>query len=274
MSSEEVAELVEFTEGDAYEDMYLATPPDAATEMGVKLARFGPARARLIASLNYTLFNAVVGLGVGTAASEQMLDEIIDFYRPHGVSLMIQVSPLARPVEIPRWLEARGFVYRDDWVKVYRGVEPPPEVSTDLIIRQVSPDEATAFAHTALQGFELPPSFGPLATMMAAGVGRAGWRHYLAYDGDMPVATGGLYVKNGVGWCGYGATLPSHRRRRAQGAMFARRIQDAIEMGCGWLVTETDAELPDRPSLSYHNMRRFGFVDAYNRPNYILRGGQ
>ena len=269
MSPKEVAELVEFTEADAYLSIYQAAPPDVAEQLCIKTARFGPARARLIGSVNFTLFNAVVGLGVGEAATEQTLDDILDFYHPHGANFMVQLSPVARPSNLPAWLEARGFHYRDDWVKVYRAADPAPAVSTDVQIREVRPDQAGIFADTVLKGFEFPPAAIGLVSLITPGVGKPGWRHYLAYDGDTPVATGGLYAHDGIAWLGYGSTLPSHRRRGAQGAMFARRIRDAIEMGCQWLVTETDAETPDRPSPSYRNMARSGFVTAYNRPNYV-----
>jgi GNAT superfamily N-acetyltransferase len=249
----------------------LAPPPDVAEELGIRVARFGSARARLVESVNITLLNAVVGLGVGEPATEKMVDEMIEFYRPHGINFMVQVSPLARPAELTGWLEERGFEYRDDWVKMYRGIEPAPVNATELEIREVLPESGVAFAETALKGYQMPPAAQVLVPVLAAGVGKPGWRHYLAYDGETPVATGGLYVKDGAGWLGYGATLPSHRRRGAQGALFARRIADAIDMGCEWLVTETDAETPGQPSISYHNMVRAGFRMAYNRPNYVWR---
>lgn len=269
MSPDEIARMVEFTEGDAYESIYLAAPPDVAEQLQLQSARFGSARARLMGSFDATLFNAVVGLGLGEPATEQMLDDIIALYKPYSVRFMVQVSPLAQPPELISWLQARGFKYRDDWVKMYRGVEPPPIVSTDLETRAVSTDQAEAFADTVVKGFGLPTDAGALVAWIAAGVGRPGWTHYLAYDGQTPVATGGLYVRGRVGWCGYGSTLPPCRRRGAQGAMFARRIADAGEMGCQWLVTETDAETPERPSPSYRNMVRSGFKLAYNRPNYV-----
>jgi hypothetical protein len=227
-------------------------------------------------TVNATLFNAVVGLGLVEPATEQMIDDIIDFYKPYGMKFMVQISPLAQPAELAGWLEARGFKYRDDWVKMYRRPEPPvlglspiQAVSTELQVRAVSAGEAEVFADTVMKGFEFPENLSALAALVAAGIGRPGWRHYLAYDGQTPVATAGLYVKDGLGWCGYGSTLPAYRRRGAQGAMFARRIADGIELGCKWLVTETDTETPDRPSPSYRNMARSGFQPAYDRPNYV-----
>jgi hypothetical protein len=269
VSPEEIARLVEFNEADAYEDIYLGAPPEVAEQLQLNLRQFGSARARVMGSVNATLFNAVVGLGLEEPATEQMLDDIVAFYEPYGVRFMVQISPLAQPGDLSSRLEARGFKFRDNWVKMYRGLEPPPPVSTDLEVRPVDASEAEVFADTVMKGFEFPEGLSALAALVAAGIGRSGWRHYLAYDGQTPVATGGLYVKDNMGWCGYGSTLPAYRRRGGHGAMFARRIADGIEMGCDWLVTETDAETPDHPSPSYRNMARSGFVLAYNRPNYV-----
>jgi hypothetical protein len=76
-------------------------------------------------------------------------------------------------------------------------------------------------------------------------------------------------VKGATGWVGFGATLPSHRKRGGQGAIMARRIAEGIDLGCKWLVTETGEDSPERPNPSYHNMLRTGFQLAYQRPNYI-----
>ncbi len=259
MSPEEIAKMVEFTEADAYEQIYEAAPPHAAEQLQLKVARFGSARARLMGELNFTLFNAVVGLGLAEPITEQMLDELVAFYEPYGVKFMVQISPLAQPSELSGWLMTRGFVLRDSWVKVYRGTEPPPEVTSPIEIRQVGAEQAEGFVETALKGFEIP-SLPGLAEAFAAGVGRPGWRHYLGYDGDTPVSTGAIYVRDGVGWLGYGSTIASHRRLGAQNAVFARRIADGIQMGCQWFVTETDSDTPDRPSPSYRNMVRAGFI--------------
>jgi hypothetical protein len=109
-----------------------------------------------------------------------------------------------------------------------------------------------------------------LRPWLAAPVGRPGWRHYLAWASEVPVATGALFVKDQIGWLGVGSTLPSHRRRGAQGAIMAQRIRDGAELGCRWLITETGEDTPGRPNPSYHNMVRTGFTLAYQRSNYIF----
>ena len=90
-----------------------------------------------------------------------------------------------------------------------------------------------------------------------------------AYDGGQPAGAGALYVDGGVGWLGLGATLPEYRGRGAQSAILAARIEDARRQGCATVVTETGELADDRPSSSYRNILRFGFEEAYLRPNYL-----
>ena len=99
-----------------------------------------------------------------------------------------------------------------------------------------------------------------------------GWvgYHYIAWEDAIAVACGAMYVHENVGWLGVAGTLPSHRKRGAQSALMARRIQDGLSLGCKWFVTETGEDTADRPNPSFHNMMRNGFALAYQRPNYML----
>ena len=102
-------------------------------------------------------------------------------------------------------------------------------------------------------------------------IGRAGWQHYLAFEGDTAVGAGALFIKNNIGWLGFGGTLASHRKRGAQGAIMAQRIRAAAEAGCDWVITETGEDTPQNPNPSYHNMVRTRFTLAYQRANYIYQ---
>ena len=180
----------------------------------------------------------------------------------------MQLSPIAAPSDLPAWLHARGLPLRDNWAKVYRAATPDVAIQTDLRIERIDQAHAAAFAEISCTAFGMPAVMQP---WLAAGVGQPGWAHYLAFDGETPVAGGALFVKGDVGWLGIASTLPAHRRRGAQGALMARRIRDAAELGCRWVVTETGEDTPEHPNPSYHNMLRTGFVLAYQRPNYIAQ---
>ena len=151
---------------------------------------------------------------------------------------------------------------------MYRRDEPALSSPTDLKIISIENEHADAFADIALVANEMLSEFRSFSKGF---VGKLWWHHYLGYDGEQPVSTGAMFVKDGVGHLGWGSTLDSHRRRGGQGAMFERRIKDGLALGCKWFVTETWQETSDNPNPSYHNMLRAGFKLAYARPNYVFQ---
>ena len=101
-------------------------------------------------------------------------------------------------------------------------------------------------------------------------MGRPGWEHYAAWDGDRLVATGGLFVAGRTAWFGLAATLDSHRGQGAQSALITQRFASARARGCEWIVTETAEQKPEHPAPSYRNLLRLGFTEAYMRDNYVV----
>jgi GNAT superfamily N-acetyltransferase len=94
----------------------------------------------------------------------------------------------------------------------------------------------------------------------------------VAYDGADPAAAGALFVRDAVGWLGVAGTRPEHRGKGAQGALLAVRVRRALELQVDALTTETGERTADRPSGSYRNILRAGFLEAYVRPNLIAHG--
>jgi hypothetical protein len=66
---------------------------------------------------------------------------------------------------------------------------------------------------------------------------------------------------------GTGATVGSHRKRGAQSALLAARINAVIAGGCTLLTTETGIPHAGEAAPSYANIQRAGFAVAYPRPN-------
>ena len=71
-------------------------------------------------------------------------------------------------------------------------------------------------------------------------------------------------------FCG-AATLEEARGRGAQSAFMERRVADARAAGCQWLSAETWQEFDGQHNPSLHNMLRAGFVEVYDRGNFIWR---
>jgi GNAT superfamily N-acetyltransferase len=108
----------------------------------------------------------------------------------------------------------------------------------------------------------------PAADPTLASVPGSGWRCWLALAGDEPIGAAGLYVADGVGYLGIGATLPAYRGRGAQTALLAGRIREAARLGCDVVVTETGERVDGRPGDSYRNILRAGFEEVAVTANW------
>jgi hypothetical protein len=263
----QIALLSEFGEAEAWSNYYLCAPPEFAQHYRVEAKKIGSVWVTMIPEVDWAFLNRIVVLGVVATATESELDEAISLLHDAGCqNYTVQLCPLAQPAQVTEWLEVRGFTKSRNWAKMYRGNEPALEFSTDLRIELICPELADSFSDVALAAFEIPSEFRPLFNGI---IGKPGWRHYVAFDEEQPVATGALFVRENIGWLGFGSTLASHRKRSGQSAMFARRIQNGLDLGCKWFVTETGEDTPENPNPSYRNMLRSGFKLAYLRPNYV-----
>jgi hypothetical protein len=269
LSAAEVAELVEFAEATAWSSFYRSAPTATTDALGIQVVTRGAATALAMAGAPFPLVNRIIGLGVGAPATEGVVDELLGVYGGIGVEgFAVQIAEPARPSELTRWLDERGLVAGGAWAKTFRGngaVSAPQGPSRVETATQL---DADTFGGVGMRGFEMPDVFAPL---FGGVVGKPGWHAYLAYDGSEAIATGAMYVMGDVAWLGMGSTVPSHRRKGAQGSLLARRLEDGIDLGCRWFVTETGAEEPDRPNASLRNMLRAGFEVAYLRRNYAPR---
>jgi hypothetical protein len=262
-----LAELIEYGEANAWGNYYLCAPPDFVKEFNVTASQIDSTWITLIGKLDWSFFNRVVGLGIRHPASEDELDQSIEVFKQVGCkNYMVQVSPLAQPAQISDWLKVRGFIQSRNWAKVYRGADPPIQVSSDLRVEAIGSESGDDFAQITLSAFDMPHELRPL---LMGNIGKTGWHHYLAFDSNQPVSAGAMYISGEVAWLGFGSTLASHRKRGGQGALFTRRIEDGLKLGCKWFVTETGEDTPESPNPSYHNMMRHGFKLAYLRPNFV-----
>jgi GNAT superfamily N-acetyltransferase len=94
--------------------------------------------------------------------------------------------------------------------------------------------------------------------------GRPGFFHYMAFDAERPVAIAALGIFEGFGYLMAATTAESHRKRGAQQALIAKRVERAERMGCAIQVSETLYMLEH----SYRNLQRAGFAEAYEKEVY------
>jgi GNAT superfamily N-acetyltransferase len=251
----------------AWTDWYRAASPGSTDRCGLEFVESGSAISGLASKADVLALNRIVGLGLDGPVSPADLDEIITRYTDAGVArFFVQVNPAAEDGGLRSLLVDRGFEHYNNWVKLHRGVAPVSDVSTDLTVRLIGADRADAFGRNVAECFGWPEDVGGWVADL---VGRQGWRHYMAFDGPKPVATGSLYSRGGYAWIDFATTLPDYRGRGAQSAILAQRITDAATLGCRTVAVETAEETPEKPAPSYRNMVRHGFRQSFLRPNYI-----
>lgn len=258
---------LELAELAAWGDYYRSADPDLAGRLGFRLEQRDGALISAVAKADVLALNRVVGLGLGTAPDEDDIGTLVEEYARIGVRrFFVQPSPLCADAGLVERLQAGGFRHYNNWVKLERDVAEPPRIDTDLEVREIGGEHAHDFGEIVARCFQWPEE---LAGWASAPVGRAGWRHYLAFDGETPAATGAFFVAGETAWIGFAATLPEYRNRGAQRALLARRIEGATRLGCRTLTAEAAEDTTQNRSVSLNNLLAAGFRVAYVRPNYI-----
>lgn len=262
--SRELAVALERLEQRVWTDAFAAATPEVGRSLGLAVEPVADGLALMASRFPHVLYNRTFAFGLDAPIDEATLDRAIALYR-RDAPFTIQPSPVSRPPEIGHWLNARGIESYFDWVIWARETRAPIPDPTGLRVDRIGRERASAWIDLASTIFVDEAPFAPWFDSL---IGRPSWNHYVAYDGETPIGIGAMFVEGGLGWLGWGGTLPGHRRRGVQGAMIARRVKDAAAAGARWVRVETAADLPEKPNPSYRNMPRAGFRLLYLRPSY------
>jgi GNAT superfamily N-acetyltransferase len=269
LNSIDLVKTLELGEMAAMLDFLDAAPENLKKSAGIEFHTDDSMLISIMSQTEVLIFNRVVGLGLDDNVTESELDEIIARFKAAGAKrFFVQLSPIAIQRGVQDILSSKGFYHHNNWIRLYRNTEPIMKVHTDLQIRQIDSESASDFAEIVTMAFNWPAES---IEWLAAMVGRPGWRHYMAFDGDLPVATGACFIYRDTAWIGFASTREDYRNRGAQSAILSQRIDDARMVGCTLMNVETAEQTPEWEAPSYRNMRRYGFEIAYIRPNYLLK---
>jgi GNAT superfamily N-acetyltransferase len=259
--------LAEGVEQAALESHHEAASGETRERLGLHLETIGTARLSIAAACPSSVINRTIGLGLAAPDVRESVEAIVARYAERGVeSYYLHLHPEARPPELRDWILAAGLERRRAWVKFHRGKAAPlPETRSELTARRIGAERAGDFARIAAAAFGLPES---ARSLLAGLVDHPAWRIYLSFDGDTPAGAAALFIHEGVGWLDWAATLPEFRRRGSQSALMRRRIEDALDSGCRFLLTETGEAVGGDPQHSYRNILRAGFEPLHLRENF------
>jgi GNAT superfamily N-acetyltransferase len=216
------------------------------------------------------LINRVLGIGSEYAPTLEQLIDIRSIYRDAGISrFFLHVIPERAGPEYANLLQQAGYEKYRGWMKFVRGTGDVEPVTTELTITRIGPENARDFAAIVGSAFDFGPGFQPAIAALAHD---PNWHLYMSFNGEQPAGTGGLYVRDGIGYLDFGATHPDFRRRGGQTGLLSARIQAAFDAGCNEIVTMTGEAVPGDEQHSYRNIQRAGFEEAYLRENWIPAG--
>jgi GNAT superfamily N-acetyltransferase len=218
-------------------------------------ATIDPERQSPFASFNQ---NRVHLCGTEPGVTPDGIDRLIDIYRGEGVKrFFVWLSPGPDKTLLRRWLQMRGLtrVQRTGYPTLCRDCHGPVPFKTEFAVHEVGPDDIARAAGEV--GGVMWPEY-------ALSAGKPGFFHYMAFEGERPVATAALCQFESIGYLTMASTVESHRRRGAQAALIAARIAKAEAIGCSVVVAETLNMLEH----SLHNLQRAGFAQVYEKEVY------
>jgi ribosomal protein S18 acetylase RimI-like enzyme len=264
MAATSAAETVEYQ---AFMSWFNAVSRRDLTGVNWTVVQIGDAVCSVSPSEPSILVNRVLGLGTQAPPTLEQLIDIRSLYAKAGVGrFFLHVVPELMGPDRADLLTEAGYEKYRGWMKFSRGPGDVSAARTDLTIRQIGLENADHFAAIVAHGFDFEAAFHPA---LAALANDSNWHLYMTFDGDLPAGTGALYIHGGTGYLDFAATHPDFRRRGAQSAVLAARLNHAFNAGCTSVVTMTGEAVPGEEQHSYRNIERSGFVAAYLRENWI-----
>lgn len=260
--------LVEHVEAESMFMLLDGAPADLKERMGITTTRLGG--GVVLSMRNDPMEHWSKALGFDVPVTADLIAEICGFYRSVDAPLgILQIPPAALPADWDDIAAANGLTLASTWVKLGHDGKSIPVAESSLKVGRVPDDRLDAWVDAYMRGFEMPE--GDMATLLTGPLGRPGVRAYAAWDGDSIVGTALLIVRGKAAQFAGAATLPDYRGRGAQSALTTLRLTDGVETGVEWFSVETAKPAPGEQNPSLNNLRRMGFQELYERPNWHWR---
>ena len=172
------------------------------------------------------------GLGMRGVVNASEFEEIEAFFHERNAPVYLEVSPLASS-ETLTLLNERGYQPVEYTSVMCRRLGPqfslPKSQCSAIHVRKTEASESELFAQTSASGWTDEPQFRELIL----GFGRtfsttAGTTAMIAEINEKPVATGLVFVANGVALLAGASTIPSARNQGAQFAFSKRGFSSQL----------------------------------------------
>lgn len=265
-----LTELAETVEAEMMYDYEALAPRSARQGLGIATARIGGGVVLSARHDPYRYWNKALGFGFTEPVTRDLIDRLVSFYAECEAPMaVIQLAPSVLPAD---WDDIRAATGLFGGHLVAKLAAPLQEVridaETDLRVTPVREEEAAEWATVVTRAFGMDDEH--VGAMVAQSVRNPAVQPFAAWDGDRIVAGASLYLHGTVASLNSGATAPTHRRRGAQSALIAARLEAARVAGATWVVGEAAVPEPGISNPSLNNQLRAGLQVLYHRTNWIL----
>ena len=245
---------------EAQEDLVPEREQFSAPPHGNATVSIDPDSDSPAASLNH---NRVCLCGADGGLTREGFDELLGRFARRGIKrYFVWLSPGSDMERVREWLGAPGFT-RVPWTRY----------PTMLLTEPAEPAKPHDFAIYAVNDVTFRSAQASLGDAVLAGyastLGKPGFQHFIAYDGERPIAAAALVKFGDIGYLTYAGTVQSDRKRGAQSALIAHRVAVARELGCKHIVSQTLTMLEQ----SLANLQRAGFREIYEQEVYAFAAG-
>ncbi len=256
-------------------EMWKSVVPDAVTEEGIEVQRFGPVQATAFGrEPEVSSLNQIQGAAEPGAVESGHLADAVEWMRSREVDYRVPVAE-CRPgsARAEAWLGGHGYERGAAWTKFVRDVRdvgpPDPPEDPNISIFELGEEEADGegFSWIAREGLDLPIMAETLIFSLPM---EDSWRCYTAVlePEARAVASGAMLIVDGVAQLGLDVTLERGQGHGCNKALLRRRLLDAAEAGCHTVFAELGECDPDHIAAAAHNLTEAGFVEAYRSRNW------
>jgi len=212
----------------------------------------GGAVALMAQNLPSPSFNSVVGLRAGQA---RHVEELVAWYREHGVAGRFEVVPGFCDAEVCRELSRLGYFQSGFHVSVIGAPDLPVGEAGGIAVETVTDAGLMEeFLDAYVAGWGVAErDHDRFKGNVRPWREQAGWTLYVARHAGRAAATAILFVERGVAYLADASTDPACRGCGLHGALLRRRIADAAAAGVDFVCSGA-AYL----SASHRNMERAG----------------
>ena len=201
--------------------------------------------------------------------SDEFYESVEDFYRKSAVSRwMLQIPEPFLDDSLLRILHKEGYRLHNSWLKLGSPLSEITAFPTEeAIIQEVSYESmAIQAGHLLIDAFEWPSELIiPLSGLYLL----PGFKVYLLFHDEKAIAVGAIHFSGNIASLAIAGTDPNYRNKNAQKLLIHFRAQMARINNCQFLLSETGDHSPEKPNISFLNMRKMGLDVAYRRHNFV-----